>query len=170
MRNICSTRDNKKKKDKSHTRMTESTQHQFVGLLKTNKYIRTEWLYDFPNVHPVDKNTMYRMCIPLALYEPYQASWIFNFIKLIWRARYRGNKAVYIVPAENNVSLRYLIDLMIHSYIIPISYIAASKMCSSHALQRCTLIMFLIWLRYAVSRLLFVLSWIINPMRLSLNY
>jgi len=33
----------------------------------------------------------------LALYKPYQASWIFNFIELIWHARYRWNKAVYIV-------------------------------------------------------------------------
>jgi len=70
-------------------------------------------MYDFPNVHPVDKNTMYRMRIQLAWYGSYQASWIFNFIELIWHARYRWNKAVYIVPAENNVSLRYLIDLMI---------------------------------------------------------
>jgi len=85
-------------------------------------------MYDFPNVHPVDKNTMYRMRIQLAWYGSYQAnwpymnhisqsSWIFNFIELIWRARYRWNKAVYIVPAENNVSLRYLIDLMINIYI-----------------------------------------------------
>jgi len=31
--------------------------------------------YDFPNVHPVDKNTMYRMRIQLDLHASYQANW-----------------------------------------------------------------------------------------------
>jgi len=32
-------------------------------------------MYDFSNVHPVDKNTMYLMRIQLVLHAPYQANW-----------------------------------------------------------------------------------------------
>jgi len=94
-------------------------------------------MYDFPNVHPVDKNTLYRMRIQLAWYGSYQVPSGQPYMNHIRPVEYltslnwygmrdigpRWNKAVYIVPAENNVSLRYLIDLMINIYIYIYIYI-----------------------------------------------